>query len=168
MSMQKAPIETDQLLTSYGEAWNGGVYSKIPELVSESFVLFDPTIPEDVGSGPEGEAHGAEGLEAFITWLRTGFPDLEVTTIELLAGEDVVMDEVLVTGTHRGWLGGIPPTGRRIEVPMMTRLRIEDAKIQEHRVYLDRKEFADQLGLTVPTVLGQLPNLAARKLRAMF
>jgi hypothetical protein len=77
------------------------------------------------------------------------------------------MDEVLVTGTPRGELGGLPPTGRTVEVAMIGRLLTENGTLREHRVYLDQMEFADQLGPT-PAILGQLPRLAVRELRASF
>ena len=147
--MKKDPVDTGRLLTSYGEVWNDGEYSRIPELVSESFVLIDSMIPRAVGPGPSGEA---DGLESFVRWLRRGFPDLEVTTVEVLFGEGVVMDEILFTGTHRGELGGLAPTGRTVEMRLMSTIIIENGTIREHRVYLDQKEFAEQLGLTFPAV----------------
>jgi steroid delta-isomerase-like uncharacterized protein len=150
--MKKDPVDTGELLTSYGEVWNEGEYSKISELVSESLVLIDPTIPEDVGSGPRGEARGADGLEAFVRRLRTGFPDFEVTTVEVLFGEGIAMDDILFTGTHRGELGELAPTGRTVEMHMMSAIIIENGTIREHRVYLDQKEFADQLRLTFPAL----------------
>jgi hypothetical protein len=41
--------------------WNDGDYSKVPEPVSEPFVLIDPTIPEDVGPGPGVRRTGLTG-----------------------------------------------------------------------------------------------------------
>ncbi|MFB6361612.1 MAG: ester cyclase [Halobacteriales archaeon] len=163
--MTDAAAEIEHLVESYGEVWNEGEYSKIPELVSESYVLHDPAIPEEVGPGPEGEAHGPEGLESFLRWLRSGFPDMEVTINDLLTNETVAMDEVTFTGTNSGELNGLPPTGREVELMLMTKFIIEDGKITEHRAYLDQREFAEQLGLTFPTILAQIPKLAVRKLR---
>lgn len=163
--MTDSADETELLVKSYENVWNEGDYSEIPELVSESFVLYDPAIPEDVAPGPEGEAHGPEGLESFLTWLRAGFPDFQVTIVDLLTSETMAMDEVTFTGTNAGEMNGLPPTGRRVEMSLMTKFRVENGEIREHRVYLDQKEFAEQLGLTFPTVLTQLPKLVVRKLR---
>ena len=160
--------ESEQLVRSYGDVWNDRVYSKIPDLVSGTFVLYDPAVPEHVGPGPAGEAHGPAGLEAFINWLDAGFPDFQITILELLASDEIVMDEVRFTGTHKGAINGIPPTDRTVRLQLMGKLRIEDGYVTEHRVYFNQKEFASELGLTFPTVIKQLPKLVYRKVRAGF
>lgn len=163
--MEESTIESKQLVRSYGDIWDERDYSKIPDIVSESFVLYDPSVPKDEVPGPKGEAHGPEGLEAFIRWLDGGFPDFQLTIIDLLASEDMVMDEVMFTGTHDGPLGGLPPTGRKVGIKIMSKIRVEDGKVQEQRVYINQQEFASQLGLTFPAILGQLPKLVLGKLR---
>lgn len=163
--MEEPITESEQLARSYGEIWNERDYSQIPDLVSESFVLYDPSVPKDVVPGPKGEAHGPEGLEAFIRWLDTGFSDFQITITDLLASEDLVMDEVMFTGTHDGNLNGLPPTGRKIGIKIMTKICLKDGKVQEQRVYINQQEFANQLGLTFPAIIGQLPKLVWRKLR---
>lgn len=163
--MEESTVEAKQLVRSYGDIWNERDYSKIPDIVSESFVLYDPSVPEEGVPGRKGEAHGREGLEAFIRWLDGGFPDFQLTITDLLASEEIVMDEVMFTGTHDGNLGGLPPTGRKIGIKLMTKIRIEDGRVQEQRVYLDQQEFASQLGLTFPAILRQLPKLVRGKLR---
>lgn len=163
--MEESAIESRQLVRSYGDIWNERDYAKIPDIVSELFVLYDPAVPKDAVPGPKGEAHGPEGLEAFIRWLDGGFPDFQLTIVDLLASEDTVMDEVMFTGTHDGPLGGLPPTRRKVGIKLMTKIRIEDGKVQEQRVYINQQEFASQLGLTFPTILGQLPKRVLGKLR---
>lgn len=82
-------VESEQLVRSYSNIWNDRNYSKIPDLVSETFVLYDPAVPERVGPGPAGEAHGPAGLEAFIKWLNAGFPDFQITILELIASDEI-------------------------------------------------------------------------------
>jgi hypothetical protein len=48
----------------------------------------------------------------------------------------------------------------------MSLIRFEDGRIAEERVFLDSREFRRRLGLSFPTVLGTLPRLASRALRA--
>lgn len=165
--MQKSTIEPGQLARAYGEIWNDREYSKIADIVSESFVLYDPTVPEAVGSGPKGQAHGPEGLEAFIRRLDSGFPDFQITILDMLVSGETIMDEVAFTGTHTGELGGLPPTNRTVEIKIMSKILVENGKVQEQRVYLDQKEFAQQLGLTFPSVVKQLPLLLWRKFRRL-
>lgn len=159
-------VESEQLVRSYGNVWNDRNYSKIPDLVSETFVLYDPAVPEHVGSGPAGEAHGPAGLEAFIKWLNAGFPDFQITILELIASDEIVMDEVRFTGTHKGAINGLPPTDRTVGLQLMGKFRIEDEHVTEHRVYFNQQEFAEQLGLTFPTVIKQLPKLVYRKIHS--
>ena len=160
--------ESEQLVRTYGDIWNDREYSRIPDLVSETFVLYDPAVPENVGPGPAGEAHGPAGLEAFIRWLDGGFPDFRITILELLASDELVMDEVRFTGTQTGALDGLPPTDRTVGLRLMGTLHIEDGYVTEHRVYFDQHEFAEQLGLTFPTVIKQLPKLVYRKVHSAF
>ena len=47
--------ESEQLVRSYGDIWNDREYSRIPDLVSETFVLYDPAVPENVGPGPSAD-----------------------------------------------------------------------------------------------------------------
>ena len=117
-------------MRSYGDIWNDRDYDRITNVVSNSFVLYDPSVPKDVAHGPRGEAHGPEGLEAFIRWFDRGFPDFQITIIGLLAGEETVMGEVVFTGTHDGSLGGLPPTGRTIGIKLMTKIRVEEDEVR--------------------------------------
>lgn len=87
-----------------------------------------------MGSGPAEEAHGSAGLEAFIRWLAAGSPDFQITILELLAGDEIAVDEVRFTGTHKGAIHGIPPTDRSVGLQLMGTLRIEDGRVTEHRV----------------------------------
>jgi predicted ester cyclase len=84
----------------------------------------------------------------------------------VLEDGDQVMTHFTVSGTNTGSLGSLPPTGRRVEIDGMSLIRYEDGRIAEERIFLDSREFRRQLGLSFPTVLGTLPRLAYRALRA--
>lgn len=139
--MAEATPESEQLVNAYVEMWNGQAYSKIPDLVSESFVMYD-------SAAPEGEIHGPDGLEEFMREVVAGFPDFEVTILDALSTEDTVMYEGKITMTHEGEFDGIPPTEREVELREMSKFHIADGKVQEHRVYFDQQEIFEQLGLT--------------------
>lgn len=146
--MAKATPDAEQLVRDYVEMVNGREYSKIPDLVSESFVMHDPAAPAEEVPGPEREVHGPEGFETFIRGVVTGFPDFQVNVVNMLSSHDLVMYEAELTMTHEGEFDGIPPTGREVECREMCSYRIADGKIQEHRVYFDMQEAFEQLGLT--------------------
>jgi steroid delta-isomerase-like uncharacterized protein len=160
-----APAESVDLVEAYVEMWNTRDLSAIEELVTDWFVMYDPAAPEKGVAGPKGEVHGREGLQQFLEGVTTGYPDFEVEVLDLLVDEAGAMYEVRLTGTHEGTLNGLPPTGRRMDVRGVSKLAFEDGRVTEHRVYFDTREVMEQLGMTFPTVLFQLPRLLLGALR---
>ena len=160
-----AEADSAALAEAYVSMWNDRDYAAIPRLVSETFVMYDPAAPEAGVSGPKGEVHGREGLRQFMELLTTAFPDFEITVLDMLTDERLAMYEVRLTMTHEGPLGSLPPTGRRVDVRGVSVLRLEDGLVDEHRFHTNMQESAEQLGLTFPAILGQLPKLLLGKLR---
>lgn len=138
--MVEATTDTEQFLDEYMTIWNERDYSKIPDVVSESFVRVSPVAGEGV--------RGHDGLEEFLRGLEASFSDFEVTHVEQLIGDGIAMFESTFTGTHDGEFNDIPPTNETIEVPNMSVIQIEDGRIEEHRTYYDPQVFAEQLGGT--------------------
>lgn len=139
--MAKASTDAERIAREYINMWTDQEYSKIPDLVSESFVLYDP-------AAPGGEIHGRDGLEEFMRGVLTGFPDLQVTIVDILSSDEVVLCETTLAGTHDGEFAGTPPTGREVEIQALEKFHIEDGTIQEHRVCFNQDEFFEQLGLS--------------------
>lgn len=131
------PQHGEQLLSEYNDVWNERDYSRIPDVVSESFTAI----------GSDDEYHGYDGLEAWIEETTSAFPDFEVEPLEVVANEETVMAEVKFTMTHEGEYNDIPPTGETVKVQAMGRVSVEDGNIKEHRVYFDRQEVAEELGV---------------------
>lgn len=146
--MAQATPDAERLVTEYVATWNDRDYARIPELVSETFVMYDANAPADGTPGPAGEVHGPDGLETWMRAITNSFPDFRADVQEMLSSDDRVMYEVTLSGTHEGEFAGIPPTGRDVELSAMESYRVADGAIQEHRTYYDRQEFLDQLGLT--------------------
>lgn len=67
-------------------------------------------------------------LKEVITMLRTAFPDLHFELHEVLAEGDIVSFRSIMTGTHQGMLQGVPPTGKKVSVPHMHFVRMENGK----------------------------------------
>ena len=68
-------------------------------------------------------------------------PDMEMTPVSRTVGTDQLVDEMVIEFTHSiemDWmLPGIPPTGRRVEVPLVVIVRFRDGKLaHEHLVQL--------------------------------
>jgi predicted ester cyclase len=87
-----------------------------------------------------------DGLKGFASAFRGSFPDWHSTFEELVAEGDRVAERWTGRGTHRGELQGIPPTGKRVEVPGSVFYRIVEGKIVEFRGQLDMMGMMQQLG----------------------
>ncbi len=111
-----------QIQTSNEELLNKGNL----ELAQE---IFAPTYVAHVAEGDmEG---GPDVLKAFVTSLRTAFPDLKVE-VEILATEgDRVAWLRTHRGTHQGEYLGVPASGRLITWRAMIVTRYEKGKIAE-------------------------------------
>jgi predicted ester cyclase len=54
-------------------------------------------------------------MKAFVTGLRTGFPDIHFTVERQVAEHDLVASRWFIEGTHQGPFLGMPPTGNKIK-----------------------------------------------------
>ncbi len=136
--MAQATTDAEQLVIEYVDAWNERDFQRFADLLGESFTFISPTA---------GTVQGRENCEAYARAVVAGFSDFQVTVQEIVADGNLVMTESILVGTHDGEYDGIPPTHEEIEVPDMAKFVIQDGKIQEERLYFDRQEFFDQLGL---------------------
>ena len=75
------------------------------------------------------------------------FPDLHVAIQYEIAEGDLASHIYSWTGTHRGELQGIPPTGKQVTVRGADAFRIEGGKIVEHWVFDDIGSLMQQLGV---------------------
>lgn len=138
-------------------AWFNGDGSKIDSM-SESIDVYNPGLPDE-------EVHGRDAWEAYLKELKKGFPDISFEIEEVATNGTIVMVEATVSGTHTGEFQGLPATGREVEVQTMVKAVVENGRIEEWHEYYNRQEVPEQLGLTFPTIIGQLPKLLWRKLR---
>ena len=78
----------------------------------------------------------------------SAFPDFHVDITDLLASEDKVAPETTDTMSHGSEFTSVPPTDVGADIRPMAKFLVEDAKIEQHREYLDRQEHREQLGVT--------------------
>jgi steroid delta-isomerase-like uncharacterized protein len=118
------------------EFWNQKNPSAADELMAADVLIQMPT----------GEVVNLDGLKGFAEMWRGSFPDWNSTFEELIAEGDRVAERWTGRGTHQGELQGIPPTGRRVEVPGSVFYRIADGEIVEFRGQLDMMSLMQQIG----------------------
>jgi steroid delta-isomerase-like uncharacterized protein len=104
------------------EFWNVHDLGAVDSLYAADFVNHDPLAPE------------VTGLEAFKAWaggVFAAFPDLHVVIDDMVAQGDKVGKVYTLTGTHKGELMGIPPTGKPVTMTGISIYRIAGGKIAE-------------------------------------
>jgi predicted ester cyclase len=94
-----------------------------------------------------------QGLKEDIQFLRTAFPDLQLTIEDMVADGDKVWIRMTARGTNRGPLMG-PPTNKPMKITVFDVCRFENGKIVEHWGVPDRFAQLAQLGL-LPQPTGQ-------------
>ncbi|UCC60632.1 MAG: ester cyclase, partial [Dehalococcoidia bacterium] len=115
-----------------------GDLSIADELFAEDFVNYDPG---------RGTTPDREGMKQFLINLRAAFPDQKLTVEDLIAEGDKVVLRFTGSGTHKGDLSGIPPTGKQFNVPGVSILRIADGKVVERWNVSDYLLLLQQLGI---------------------
>jgi steroid delta-isomerase-like uncharacterized protein len=119
------------------EVWNRGNLAAIDELIAPDYVGFDPV---------DGEFHGPEGFRKLVQQYRSAFPDTRMTIDLQVAEGDWVATFWTATGTQRGELFGMAPTGREMRVSGVQFSRVENGKFVEGRGLFDALSLMQQLG----------------------
>lgn len=124
--------------------WNDGNLAVIDELYASSYTNHDPADP--------GQAPGPAGFTQRVGLYRNALPDLHLTIEDQVAEADMVVTRWTASGTHKGDLLGIPPTGKSVSVTGMLISRIEGGRFIEEWVNWDTLGLLRQVGaVPVPT-----------------
>lgn len=112
---------------------------------------------------------GYDGVREFYTkhFIPKQAPDTELTFVSRTIGENQLVDELIFKCTHTvemDWmLPGIPPTGKRVEYPVVVVVGFRDGKIASERIYWDQASVLVQVGLIDPESLPVTGIEASRK-----
>ena len=84
-------------------------------------------------------------------------PDTELRPVSRTIGADQLVDEMIFSFTHTSevdWmLPGVPPTGKRVEVPLVAIVRFVDGKVAHEHIYWDQASVLVRVGLLNPSGL---------------
>ncbi len=125
----------------YDELWNGWKLDIADEIVSVE-VRFRGSLGAEVTGLPE--------LKRYVESVRTAFPDWHNRLDEILAVGDRIVTRMSWSGTHRGALGEIAPTGARVEYSGAAFFRLSGGAIDEVWVVGDTQELWRALRRTPP------------------
>jgi steroid delta-isomerase-like uncharacterized protein len=118
---------------------NAGDFEGFGELLADDFVEHEE-LPI--------EAAGREAPKQLFAMFRSAFPDMHWAAVDVFVSDDKVVARARVTGTHEGEFMGIPPTGRRIDVPLIDIIRFGgDGLAREHWGIFDQMKLMQQLGV---------------------
>jgi steroid delta-isomerase-like uncharacterized protein len=96
------------------------------------------------------DAHytGRDGVRAFYGELLHAIPDLHIDVQRRHAGDEAVILEVIIRGSHLGAWRGLPPTGRRLAFPLCGVFTFDaDDRLAAETIYYDRATVLRQLGV---------------------
>ncbi len=105
---------------------------------------------------------GGEGWEGVHQFYAQMFiphtpPDLETELISRTVDDVQIVDELIFKFTHTiamPWmLPGIPPTGKRVEVPLIVIIAFAGDKVAHEHIYWDQASVLVQIGLLDPQLL---------------
>ncbi|HYZ32401.1 MAG TPA: nuclear transport factor 2 family protein [Crenalkalicoccus sp.] len=129
-------------------------------MVDEPYVNHIPTITGGVGH---------EQLKRFYKYHFIGAnpADMTLNPVSRTVGTDRIVDEMVLSFTHAteiDWmLPGIPPTGRKVEIPLVAIIQFRDDKLAHEHIYWDQASVLVQIGKLDPTGLPVAGVETARK-----
>lgn len=115
---------------------------------------------------------GGVGLDQLREFYATHFipkmpPDTAMVPVSRTVGADQVVDEMVFSFTHTtamDWmLPGVPPTGRRVEIPLVAIVHFRDGKLAHEHIYWDQASVLVQIGLLDPATLPVMGRETAAK-----
>jgi predicted ester cyclase len=121
--------------TVIAEAFNKGNYSVL-------LACFNPDFIEN----QFGLHATIAGMQGDIQFLRTAFPDFNLTIEDIVADGDKVWVRMTARGTNLGGFMG-PPNGKSFKIAVFDVCRFEDGKVVEHWGSPDRFAMLAQLDL---------------------
>jgi steroid delta-isomerase-like uncharacterized protein len=105
---------------------------------------------------------GKGEVRVFLRKLFSAFPDLNFEVTYKIARGDNVAEQWFIRGTHLGMFMGIPPTGRRVEIPGMSMAELRDGKFVSDHFYFDALGVLRNMALMPPLSVSEtLPGRAA-------
>lgn len=129
-------------------------------MVDEPYVNHVPTMTGGVGQ---------RELKRFYKYHFIGAnpPDMELHPVSRTVGADQVVDEMVIRFTHTSeidWLlPGVPPTGRKVEVPLVAIVHFRGGKVAHEHIYWDQASVLVQIGKLDPAGLPVAGAETARK-----
>ena len=120
------------------DAWNSRDWNVLRNLLHSDYTY----------TGPDGkELVGPDAGLNLARMYATAFPDGKLEIKRLHVAGTTSIAEFVATGTQRGDLMGVAPTGKRVEINICNVLEVRDGKALHEREYFDVMTMLGQLGV---------------------
>jgi steroid delta-isomerase-like uncharacterized protein len=120
--------EMDRFLARRLEHWKNHDTAALARDHAEDCVLDSPAA---------GKVKGRAAIEKVYRGFLSSFPDLAFDAIDFLIDGDRVAQVATMTGTNRGGFMDVPPTGKKVSVPLVLIFRVKDGQIVEQQSVYD-------------------------------
>jgi predicted ester cyclase len=100
--------------------------------------------------GGLGDIPGVEGLTGLLRSFIGALPDLNAAEQDIVAENDLVLVRLIVTGTVKGSLFGVPADGKQVRWTAYDVYRVTDSKISEEWAGDDVASIMIQIGAFNP------------------
>ena len=137
--MQQPTMDIREFMQQYFDVWEEGIPEKILSYYPDDVVI-------NLLGGPallEGKAAVAEN---FVLPFTKGFPGNVHNILNLVHQGNQVVIEWMFTAVHKGEFGGIPATGRTVNVPGCSVYTVEGRQITRGNIYFNGPTLMQQLG----------------------
>jgi len=88
---------------------------------------------------------GEEAVRELLQGMMHGLPDLHAEIGKMRHADDAVFGEGFIAGTHDGEWAGIPPTGCRVEFPVVGIFEFDGDRLLCEKVYFDMATVLTQI-----------------------
>jgi steroid delta-isomerase-like uncharacterized protein len=132
--------KAEKMLQDWNEAWNAHEVERILSYFTDDIVF------EDLGG-----ARVMRGKEEMRTWINetlSAFPDFRTDLKSLFVSGEWAGSEWVASGTFKGQLPRLKPTGKSYSVRGASIMELHDGKIKRNADYYDSATVIRQLFLT--------------------
>ena len=101
--------------------------------------------------------HGVENIIKFYgnDFIPTNPPDFKADLVSRTVGDVQIVEELILSFTHTQevtWiLPGVPPTGKKVRVPLVVIIGFADGGVSKEHIYWDQASVLHQVGLLEKT-----------------
>ena|SRR5436190_20960093 len=128
-----------QLVNDLVAGWNAHDLDKVTALYADDFE------EEDIANKDVQKGKAAVRRTMWL-YLRA-FPDLRLEADEVVIERDSAALSWIITGTHRGTLMNIPPTGRAVRIRGVSLITVANGRLQRARRIWDLAGLLRSFGL---------------------